>query len=58
MRRNVAINDCKIIFVREQCSWLSWVFLAHKFTSPQTYVQVYFNIIKRILITLTAKLCL
>lgn len=34
---------CKTVessfFVEDQCLWLQWVTLAHKFTSPRTYTQ-------------------
>lgn len=27
-----------IIFVGDQCSWLSWVTLTNEYTSPRTYI--------------------
>lgn len=29
------------LFVENQCLWISWVTLAHDFTSPRTYIQVF-----------------
>lgn len=37
----IHVHVCGFFIMGDQCSWLSRVTLAHKFTSPQTYVQAF-----------------
>ena len=35
-----SIVESSSLFMRNQCSWISWVPLTHDFTSPRTFIKV------------------